>query len=93
MNPFLPAVGATLTGISVHFVSDSQLQKIFTDRGLSSKMKNSDPLNLFTIQRALRIAENGNLDEYRDVFLWGLWAESLLNWGFSIQTQSAVLDT
>jgi hypothetical protein len=64
MNPFLPAVGATLTGISAHFVNGSKLQEVFTDRGPSSKMTDSYPLNLSPIQRAFRIASYGNLDEY-----------------------------
>jgi hypothetical protein len=68
--------------------------RTFLDGSTLGKMRDSYPLDLFTLQRAFDIRTNGgNEDAFLYVFIFGLWAEAVENRKFNIQTRMVILET
>jgi hypothetical protein len=89
---FWTAHGASMARLA-RFFKDRKSQT-FLDGSSLGKMRDSYPLDLFTLKRAFRIADQGgNVDEFLYVLVFGLWMEAVENPNFSLETRMVIIDT
>lgn len=63
------------------------LGKALTDRGGLAKLQDCYPIQMFTINNALRIFDNLSSESFFYFLFFGLWTECVLNVKFSIETR------
>lgn len=90
MNPQSLDSCATMDGIAASF----ETSPTFTDDSPLGKMRDSYPLDLFTLQRAFVLyQQQDNLSNFLYLFVFGLWSEALENRHFHPMTRVLILET
>jgi hypothetical protein len=65
----------------------------FRDTSNLGKMKDSYPLDLFTLKRAFKLEQIGNADQFMYIFIFGLWMEAIENPDFNLGTRLVIIET
>jgi hypothetical protein len=89
VNPAVATDGTYMAQIATYF-GDSLM---FSDISSLGKMRDSYPLDLFTLARAFPLKEVGNADEFLYLFVLALWAEAIENHKFDLNTRVVIIET
>jgi hypothetical protein len=90
MNPLLKSEGASITGLQQHFGKSPT----FTDSTALAKMRNSYPLDLFSLAIVFYLREHhSNNDLFMYIlFIW-LWVEAMEDRHFDMEIKALILET
>jgi hypothetical protein len=90
MNPLLESEGISITGLQ-HYFGKSPT---FTDSALFGKMRDSYPLDLFALARAVYLPEHySNNDLSMDICFMELWVEATENRHFDVEIRTLIIET
>jgi hypothetical protein len=90
INPLLKSQGTSMAELRRYFGQSPT----FTDSTSLGKMRDTYPLDLFTLARAFQLRENNAIDDtFIYILVFGLWVEAIENRHFDVELRATIIET